>query len=146
MSKGHQSGGQAMRSFWTSCLQPQHQLHRDSEIWNPITQGTACSRTLIRRSRAVRLPCLQKPPALFGRSATCTIFEHKEWRKGEHRKNSTVIPVLIIHSREISRLAIKAKDAKIAELQHRLNTLEAELETERAIVKHLRWEKEFQGS
>jgi hypothetical protein len=40
-------------------------------------------------------------------------------------------------------LALKAKDAKIAELQHRIDTLEAELETERAIVKHLRWEKEL---
>jgi hypothetical protein len=44
--------------------------------------------------------------------------------------------------REISRLALKAKDAKIAELQHRIETLQAELETERAIVKHLRWENE----
>jgi hypothetical protein len=45
-------------------------------------------------------------------------------------------------SREISRLALKARDAKIAELQRRIDTLEAELETERAIVRHLRWENE----
>lgn len=43
--------------------------------------------------------------------------------------------------REITRLALQARDAKISELQHRVNTLEAELETEKAIVKHLRWEK-----
>lgn len=42
------------------------------------------------------------------------------------------------HSREISRLALKAREAKIKELQHRVQTLDAELETERAIVKHLR--------
>ena len=42
------------------------------------------------------------------------------------------------HSREISRLALKAREAKIAELQMRIQTLDAELATERAIVKHLR--------
>jgi len=46
----------------------------------------------------------------------------------------------IIKSREVSRLAIKAKDAKITELQHRVATLEAELEAEKALVEHLRWE------
>lgn len=46
----------------------------------------------------------------------------------------------ILKGREISRLAIKAKDAKITELQHRAATLEAELEAEKAIVEHLRWE------
>jgi hypothetical protein len=53
-----------------------------------------------------------------------------------------MIRLLIISRREISRLALKARDAKISELQHRVTTLEADLETERAIVKHLRWERE----
>ena len=51
-----------------------------------------------------------------------------------------------IHSRDISRLAIKAKDAKIAEMQMKIDRLEAELETERAVVRHLRWEKEVGSS
>lgn len=46
----------------------------------------------------------------------------------------------IIKGRDISRLAIRAKDAKITELHHRAATLEAELETEKALVEHLRWE------
>jgi hypothetical protein len=50
--------------------------------------------------------------------------------------------VLILCRREISRLALKAKDASAVELSKRIDTLEAELETERALVRHLRWEKE----
>lgn len=44
--------------------------------------------------------------------------------------------------KEIAQLAVKARDAKIEELKLRIGALEAELETERAIVSHLRWEKE----
>lgn len=44
--------------------------------------------------------------------------------------------------KEIAQLALKARDAKIEEHKLRISTLEAELETERAIVRHLRWEKE----
>jgi hypothetical protein len=36
----------------------------------------------------------------------------------------------------------KAKDAKITELTYRINTLEANLEAEKALVKHLQWEAE----
>lgn len=46
----------------------------------------------------------------------------------------------IMNSREISQLALKARDAKIEELNNKIATLEAELETERAVVRHLRWE------
>ncbi|KAI8940134.1 hypothetical protein NX059_003847 [Plenodomus lindquistii] len=42
--------------------------------------------------------------------------------------------------RDVIRTTVKAKDAKITELNFRINTLEAELEAERAIVKHLQWE------
>ncbi|KAF2806101.1 uncharacterized protein BDZ99DRAFT_395221 [Mytilinidion resinicola] len=45
----------------------------------------------------------------------------------------------IIKGREISRLAIKAKDSKITELGLRISTLEAELETEKALVQHFKW-------
>ncbi|KAF2196978.1 hypothetical protein GQ43DRAFT_425525 [Delitschia confertaspora ATCC 74209] len=48
----------------------------------------------------------------------------------------------VAKGREIARLAIKAKDAKLTELQHCVNTLEAELEAERALVQHLRWKAE----
>lgn len=48
----------------------------------------------------------------------------------------------IIKGRDVSRLQIKAKDAKIAEQQLRITTLEAELEAERALVQHLKWEKQ----
>jgi hypothetical protein len=40
---------------------------------------------------------------------------------------------------------LKAKDAKLVELSRRIDTLEAELETERAIVRHLRWENEVEN-
>lgn len=46
--------------------------------------------------------------------------------------------------KEISQLALRARDAKIEELKRRIGTLEAELETERAVVQHLRWEMEAQ--
>lgn len=42
--------------------------------------------------------------------------------------------------RDVTRTTIKARDAKIAELSYRVNTLEAELEAERAMVKHLQWQ------
>ncbi|CAO2656873.1 Nn.00g056760.m01.CDS01 [Neocucurbitaria sp. VM-36] len=42
--------------------------------------------------------------------------------------------------RDVIRATVKAKDAKIAELTYRVNTLEAELEAEKAMVKHLQWE------
>jgi hypothetical protein len=48
----------------------------------------------------------------------------------------------IVNGREISQLALKARDAKIEELKCRIATLEAELETQRAVVKHLMWENE----
>ncbi|KAF2850803.1 hypothetical protein T440DRAFT_518095 [Plenodomus tracheiphilus IPT5] len=42
--------------------------------------------------------------------------------------------------RDVIRTTVRAKDAKIAELNFRINTLEAELEAEKAMVKHLQWE------
>lgn len=41
--------------------------------------------------------------------------------------------------RDVTRTTIKARDTKIAELTYRISTLEAELETEKAMVKHLQW-------
>ena len=49
-----------------------------------------------------------------------------------------------LNRRDISRLALKAKDARSIELARRIDTLEAELETERAIVRHLRWQTEVE--
>jgi hypothetical protein len=48
----------------------------------------------------------------------------------------------IISGRDLSRTTIKARDAKIAEQQYRISTLEAELEAERALVRHLRLERQ----
>ncbi|KAF2831425.1 hypothetical protein CC86DRAFT_378268 [Ophiobolus disseminans] len=42
--------------------------------------------------------------------------------------------------RDVIRTTVKAKDAKITELTYRVSTLEAELEAEREMVKHLQWE------
>jgi hypothetical protein len=44
--------------------------------------------------------------------------------------------------RDLGRTMAKAKDAKITELTYRINTLEADLEAEKALVKHLQWEAE----
>lgn len=44
--------------------------------------------------------------------------------------------------KEITQLALKVRDAKIDELRSRIGTLEAELETERAVIRHLRWEEQ----
>jgi hypothetical protein len=41
--------------------------------------------------------------------------------------------------RDVIRTTVKAKDAKITELTYRVSTLEAELEAEKAMVKHLQW-------
>lgn len=46
--------------------------------------------------------------------------------------------------RDVARASIKAKDAKIAELTFRVNTLEAELEAERATISHLQWTVEHE--
>jgi hypothetical protein len=42
--------------------------------------------------------------------------------------------------RDVLRTTVKAKDAKITELTYRVNTLEAELEAEKEMKKHLQWE------
>ncbi|KAJ4355300.1 hypothetical protein N0V95_003055 [Ascochyta clinopodiicola] len=42
--------------------------------------------------------------------------------------------------RDVTRTTIKARDAKITELTYRIGTLEAELEAEKTMVKHLQWE------
>lgn len=41
--------------------------------------------------------------------------------------------------RDVTRSTIKARDAKVTELSYRISTLEAELEAERAVVRHLQW-------
>lgn len=48
----------------------------------------------------------------------------------------------VIKGRDISRLALKAKDAKIVELQARVASLEAERELDRGVIRSLRWEGE----
>jgi hypothetical protein len=45
-------------------------------------------------------------------------------------------------SKEVLRLRNKAEEAKVVELTHRNNTLQAELEAAKATVEHLNWEKE----
>lgn len=44
----------------------------------------------------------------------------------------------IIRGRDITRLAVQAKDKKITELQGRISTLEAEKETNRRVISHLK--------
>ena len=44
--------------------------------------------------------------------------------------------------REVARASIAAKTAKVTELTYRINTLEAELEAEKAKVNHLQWSLE----
>ncbi|EXJ74529.1 uncharacterized protein A1O5_02825 [Cladophialophora psammophila CBS 110553] len=44
----------------------------------------------------------------------------------------------IIKGRDITRLAVQAKDKKIAELQARISTLEAEKETSKRVISHLK--------
>lgn len=44
----------------------------------------------------------------------------------------------IIRGRDITRLAVQAKDQKITELQGRISTLEAEKETNRRVISHLK--------
>ena len=46
----------------------------------------------------------------------------------------------VIKGRDISRLALKAKEAKIVELQASVASLEAERELDRSVIKSLRWE------
>jgi hypothetical protein len=54
----------------------------------------------------------------------------------KHAKNSEGYK----RGRDVIRTTVKAKDAKITELTYRVSTLEAELEAEKAMVKHLQWE------
>lgn len=48
----------------------------------------------------------------------------------------------VLKGRDISRLALKAKDAKILELHARIASLEAEREVDKTIIRGLRWEGE----
>jgi hypothetical protein len=49
-------------------------------------------------------------------------------------------------ARDVIRLTVKAREAKIAEFTYRISTLEAELEAEKAMVEHLQWEARNQTS
>ncbi|KAF2674602.1 hypothetical protein BT63DRAFT_15408 [Microthyrium microscopicum] len=44
----------------------------------------------------------------------------------------------VVHGREVLRKSLIARDSKIAELQQRIITLEAELDTEREVIRYLR--------
>lgn len=48
----------------------------------------------------------------------------------------------VLKGRDISRLALKAKEAKIAELHAKIASLEAEREVDKTIIRGLRWEGE----
>lgn len=48
----------------------------------------------------------------------------------------------VVKGRDISRLGLKAKEAKIVELQARIASLEAEREVDRGVIRALRWEGE----
>ncbi|KAK5127205.1 hypothetical protein LTR85_008567 [Meristemomyces frigidus] len=48
----------------------------------------------------------------------------------------------IIRGRDISRLALKARDAKIAELQKKIESLQADMELDRSVMRQLRWQAE----
>ncbi|GME40332.1 putative px domain-containing protein [Neofusicoccum parvum] len=48
----------------------------------------------------------------------------------------------LARGRDISRLAVRERNAKIAELQARITALEAELETQKAVIGNLNWQKE----
>ncbi|GAB7328166.1 hypothetical protein MBLNU13_g00194t1 [Cladosporium sp. NU13] len=48
----------------------------------------------------------------------------------------------VVKGRDISRLALKAKEAKIVELQARVASLRAERELDRGVIRSLRWEGE----
>ncbi|KAL0257290.1 hypothetical protein SLS55_008100 [Diplodia seriata] len=48
----------------------------------------------------------------------------------------------LARGRDISRLAVRERNAKIGELQARVTALEAELETQKAVIANLNWQKE----
>ena len=48
----------------------------------------------------------------------------------------------VVKGRDISRLALKAKEAKIVELRAKIASLEAERELDRSVIRSLRWEGE----
>ena len=48
----------------------------------------------------------------------------------------------LARGRTISRLALKERNAKIDELQARIAALEAELETQKAVISNLNWQRE----
>nr|OQO15529.1 hypothetical protein B0A51_17748 [Rachicladosporium sp. CCFEE 5018] len=52
----------------------------------------------------------------------------------------------ISKGRDITRLGLKAKDAKIAELQARIASLEAEREVDRGVIRSLRWQRDVGGT
>lgn len=48
--------------------------------------------------------------------------------------------------RDVLRTTVKARDAKITELNYRVATLEAELDAEKAMMTHLQWEAQEEAS
>lgn len=48
----------------------------------------------------------------------------------------------ISRGRDISRLAVKAREAKIAEMQKKIESLQADMELDRGVIRQLRWQAE----
>lgn len=66
-------------------------------------------------------------------------LEHDTISRVRHLLNKHALKTQgIVRGRDIVRLALKSKDAKIAELQQRITTLEAERETGRLVIKHFK--------
>ncbi|KAL1651365.1 hypothetical protein SLS58_000705 [Diplodia intermedia] len=57
-------------------------------------------------------------------------------------KSHTLRTQGLARGRDISRLAVRERNAKIGELQARVTALEAELETQKAVIANLNWQKE----
>ncbi|CZT17065.1 uncharacterized protein RCC_02897 [Ramularia collo-cygni] len=90
-------------------------------------------------------------PADCASSLTQEVLAHLSGVSLPPEKLSTLRTILSRHDlkaqgvakgREISRLALKAKEAKIVELQSKIVRLEAELEVDRGVIQKLRWDRQ----
>lgn len=90
-------------------------------------------------------------PADSGSSLTNEVLAYLASSRLPPEKMSTLRTILSRHDlkaqgvakgRDISRLALKAKQAKIVELQYKISRLEAEKEVDRGVIQKLRWDRQ----
>jgi hypothetical protein len=119
---------------------------RDDESHHTVTPSSSLGTLTPTPSKSVVAEDLVKDVFSLLQDAGVQLPNHAEIALGSLLSKREKSAEGYRRGREVIRATVKAKDAKIIELNYRINTLEAELEAEKAMVKHLQWEAQDDSS